>query len=173
MTRRNLESLIDLGGQIVERARKAGADMAEVSVREGDHLSVKVRKGEAELVEEAGSRSVGLRVMRGQQVAVTYTSDLSEAGIARFVEDAIELAALSQPDPFAGPPDPSLLSKRSEHRDLDTYDETMSKIGAGDAIKLAKEGEDAAFAYDKRITNSEGATFTRAAGASAASRRSG
>ncbi|MBK8171917.1 MAG: TldD/PmbA family protein [Sandaracinaceae bacterium] len=158
---------MDLGGQIVERARKAGADMAEVSVREGDHLSVKVRKGEAELVEEAGSRSVGLRVMRGQQVAVTYTSDLSEAGIARFVEDAIELAALSQPDPFAGPPDPSLLSKRSEHRDLDTYDETMSKIGAGDAIKLAKEGEDAAFAYDKRITNSEGATFTRAAGASA------
>lgn len=167
MTRRNLESLIDLGGQIVERARKAGADVAEVSVREGDHLSVKVRKGEAELVEEAGSRSVGLRVMRGQQVAVTYTSDVSEAGIARFIEDAIELAALSQPDPFAGPPDPSLLSKRSEHRDLDTYDETMSNIGAAEAIALAKEGEGAAFAYDKRITNSEGGTFTRAAGASA------
>lgn len=167
MSRRNLESLLDVGGRVVDLAKKAGADVAEVSVREGDHLSVKVRKGETELVEEAGSRSVGIRVMRGQQVAVTYTSDLSDAGIRRLVEDAVELAALSQPDPFAGPPDPKLLSKRSEHRELDTYDETMSALGAGDAIRMAKEGEDAAFAYDKRITNSEGATFTRAAGASA------
>ncbi len=98
-----VDALLALGERIVEKARKAGADVAECSVRQGDHLSVKVRMGHPELVEEAGSKAVGLRVMVGQQVAVTYTSDLTAQGIQRFVEDAMELVKLSQPDPFAGP----------------------------------------------------------------------
>ena len=109
------QALIDLGAQIVERAKKAGADVAEAVVGEGSHLSTKVRLGAPELVEEAGSRSVGLRVIQGGRVAVSATSDLSESGIARFVEDAMELARLSERDELAGPPDASLLSKPSEH----------------------------------------------------------
>ena len=167
MARANLDSLIGLGERIVKDARARGADVAEVSVRQGDHLSVKVRRGETELVEEAGSRSIGLRVMRGQQVAVTYTSDLSDEGISRAVEDALELAKLSEPDPFAGPPDPSLLSKRSEHVEMDIFDPEMERLGAAEAIALAKRGESAAFKVDPRIVNSEGASFSRAYGASA------
>ena len=44
--------LIELGRSVVQRAREAGADVAEASVHSGSHLSVKVRKGEPELVEE-------------------------------------------------------------------------------------------------------------------------
>ncbi|MCA9602975.1 MAG: TldD/PmbA family protein, partial [Myxococcales bacterium] len=141
-----------------------GATVAESSVREGAHLSVKVRMGEPELVEEAGSRSLGLRVMQGQKVAVTHTNDLSKAGIARLVDDALELVRLSEPDPFAGPPDPSLLSKASEHKDLDLFDADMSALDAGEAIARAKRAEKAAFDADPRITNSEGATYSRIAG---------
>ncbi len=167
MSDSQLDELIALGQQVVERARKAGADVAEASVRTGAHLSAKARMGEPELVEEAGSRAVGLRVMRGQQVAVTYTSDLTEQGIARFVEDALELAALSQPDPFAGPPDPTLLSRRDQHRDLDLFDPRTDHMDAATALALATEGEAAARAFDRRITNSEGATTSRMSGASA------
>lgn len=167
MARENLDELIALGERVVERARKLGADVAEAVVSEGSHLSTKVRLGEPELVEEAGSRAVGLRVMIGKQVAVSYTSDLTPNGIERFVEDALELARLSQPDEFAGPPDPSLLSRREEHADLDLYDPSLHRVGAGDALARAKAGEAAAFATDERITNSEGATFTRASGARA------
>src|SRR4051794_239240 len=103
----DIDKLIQLGTQVMERALKKGATVAEVGISEGAHLSVKVRMGEPELVEEAGSKSLGLRVMRGQQVAVTHTSDFTEAGLARFIDDALELAQLSQPDTFAGPPDPS------------------------------------------------------------------
>ncbi len=162
-----VDALLGLGDRIVSMARAAGADVAECSVREGDHLSVKVRMGAPELVEEAGSRAVGLRVMLGQQVAVTYTSDLTDAGLQRFVEDALELAKLSQPDPFAGPPDPSLLSSRADHADLDLFDPEMRALDAAEALRRAKAGEAAAFAVDPRITNSEGGSFTRAAGASA------
>lgn len=167
MSDSQLNELVALGEQVVERARKAGADVAEASVRTGSHLSAKVRMGEPELVEEAGSRAVGLRVMRGQQVAVTYTSDLTEGGIARFVEDALELAMLSQPDPFAGPPDPSLLSRAEQHVDLDLFDPGTDHLDAAGAIAMALQGENAARNFDPRVTNSEGATVSRMSGASA------
>jgi PmbA protein len=166
MTMQKLDELLEVADGVVAAARKAGADVAEATVRGGSHLSTKVRLREPELVEEAGSRSLGLRVMLGQQVAVTYTSDFSAAGRARLVEDVIELAKLSQPDPFAGPPDPSLLSKSEQHVDLDVYDPKMDALTAAEALVRAKDGEDAALNYDPRITNSEGATFTRASGES-------
>jgi PmbA protein len=163
----DIQKLIELGGQVVERAKRAGADVAEAAVSEGAHLSVKVRMGEPELVEEAGSRSLGLRVMRGQQVAVTYTSDLSEAGLSRFIEDALELAKLSEADPFAGPPARELLSKASQHADLELYDPQVDRIDAKQAIEMAKRAESAALKLDARLTNSEGATVSRQAGAAA------
>jgi len=88
----DLERMLSLGSDVVARAQKQGATVAECVVQEGAHLSAKVRLGETELVEEAASRSAGLRVMLGQKVAVTYTSDLSAKGLLRLVEDAIELA---------------------------------------------------------------------------------
>ncbi|RLB46097.1 MAG: TldD/PmbA family protein [Deltaproteobacteria bacterium] len=153
-----------LGEQVVAAAQKGGATTAEVAVREGSHLSTTVRMRETELLEEAGSRSLGLRVMVGQQVAVSYTSDLSDQGVARLVEDALELAQLSEPDPFAGAPDPALLSTSEEHQDFDLFDEEMGTLGAGEALARAKEAEAAALDYDERITNSDGASFSRAAG---------
>jgi PmbA protein len=167
MSNYDLEALKSLAASVVERARSAGADVAEATVGEGRHLSAKVRLGEPELLEEAGSKSVGLRVMRGQQVAVTSTSDLSRAGIERLVQDAIELADLAQPDSFAGPPDPALLSKASQHQDLDLFDESVDSIDGARALDMAKRAEKAALSSDKRLNNSEGASVSRQSGASA------
>ncbi len=160
-------ALVDLGRSVVERATAAGADVAEASVHSGSHLSVKVRMREPELVEEAGSRALGLRVMVGQRVATTYTSDLSPSGQSTLIEDAMELARLSEADEFAGPPDPSELSSPSEWPALDTFDEAVSGVAADEVLESALCGERAAFELDPRITNSEGASFTRATGVSA------
>jgi PmbA protein len=163
----DLDALIALASRVVERARAAGADVAEAQASEGRHLSAKVRLGEPELLEEAGSRSLGLRVMHGQQVAVSHSSDTSPAGIERLVQDAIELADLSQPDAFAGPPDSSLLSKPAQHADLDLFDEAIDAIDGARALDMAKRAEHAALSSDPRLTNSEGATVSRQSGASA------
>ncbi|MGB9340812.1 MAG: TldD/PmbA family protein [Polyangiales bacterium] len=161
------KALLELGHSVVDRATAAGADVAEAGVHSGSHLSVKVRMGEPELVEEAGSRALGLRVMVGQRVASTYTSDLSEQGQRTLIEDALELARLSEADAFAGPPDPSDLSSKSQWKDLDTFDDSVSRISADEALDRALQGERAAFDFDPRISNSEGASFTRARGVSA------
>jgi len=158
--------LLELAADLVQRARNLGADVAEASARTGWELSAKVRVGKTELVEEAGHHGVSLRVIRGGRVATTSTSDLTARGIERCVADALELCALSEPDPFAGPADAALLCK-PPHPDLQLFDASIDAIDAGYAIEQARIAERAAFDTDPRITLSEGATYSRTSGASA------
>ncbi|MDB4943987.1 MAG: TldE protein part of TldE/TldD proteolytic complex [Labilithrix sp.] len=159
-----LTELLDLGDRIVAMATKGGVTVAECMLRSGAELSARVRIDKPELVEEAGHRSAGLRVMKGKQVATTSTSDLTEGGIQRFVADALELVELSQEDPFAGPADGSLLVDAAATPDLDLFDPKGGSVDAAQAIQLAQAGERAARAFDPRISNSDGATFSRTAG---------
>lgn len=170
---RELAELLEIADGIVKSATQKGATVAECIVRSGAELSAKVRLGEPELVEEAATRAAGLRVMRGQRVASTSTSDLTADGQKRFVEDALELLDLSQEDPFVGPADPSLLCDPRTLADLDLYDPAGGGVNAAEALRLARAGEDAARAHDPRISNSEGATFGRTAGGAALALSSG
>ncbi len=159
-----LTELLELGDRILAMATKGGVTVAECMLRSGAELSARVRLEKPELVEEAAHRSAGLRVMKGKQVATTSTSDLTEGGIARFVADAIELVELSQEDPFAGPADPSLLVDASQAPDLDLFDPKGGSVDAAQAIAIGKIAEKAARDFDPRISNSDGATFSRTAG---------
>jgi PmbA protein len=144
-------------------AQKAGADAAEVLVRDGSELEVKIRLGEPELVKEAGSRALGLRVIKDQRAAVTYTSDFSDEGLARLARETVELAALAEPDPLGGLPDRERMARVVP--ELELWDDQVPGIDVREAIERAKRGEAAALASDKRVTNSEGAVFGRVMGA--------
>ncbi|WP_231864778.1 metallopeptidase TldD-related protein [Sorangium sp. So ce726] len=159
-----VEELMELAEQVVTRARKGGADVAEAIARSGSELTTKVRLGEPELVEEAVHKGLGMRIIKKQRVALTSTSDLTPRGIDRFVADALELADISQEDAFAGPADPELIAKGPLPA-LDLYDPSGGEVTAAQAIDIARRGEQAARDADPRITNSEGATFSRSAGA--------
>ncbi len=154
-----VNELIALGSKVVDHARRKGADVAEVLAIDSLDLSAKVRMGAPELIEEAGSHALGLRVMKGGRWASTYSSDPSELGIDAMVADALELASLSEPDEHAAPPDPSLLAGATP--DLDLFDPSAIDLDAKTATQLALAGEQAARDFDPRITNSEGATYDR------------
>jgi PmbA protein len=165
ITEREVGQLKELAASVVAMARGAGADDVEVLVREGTELTAKVRKGEPELVQEAGSRALGLRVQKAGRRAVTYTSDLRRPALEALCAETVALAALSEPDEFAKPPDPSLLA--AAQPELDLYDPAVAEVDAAWALAQAIAGEKAALAADKRITNSEGATWSRTLGATA------
>src|SRR6185503_19738767 len=160
------QKLLELAQRIVERARKSGADVAEATARAGWELSAKVRLGSPELVEEAGTRSVALRVIRDHRVAVTATSDLTPDGIERCVADALMLVELSEPDPLAAPADPADLASGTLP-DLDLFDPAVSRVDAAEAVQRAIVAERAALSSDSRLTLSEGATFSRTTSAMA------
>ena len=163
-TQQQITELNELASRVVERALAAGVDVAEAVARAGSELSTKIRLGEPELVEEAGHRAIGLRVIKDQRVALISTSDLTDRGLDRFIDDAVELVEVSQQDPFAGPADPELIAENVTVPD-DLYDPKINGIDADQALDWARRGESAAQKADNRISNSNGATFTRVSGA--------
>lgn len=154
-----------LAEQMLALAMRAGADGAEVLVRDGTELEVKVRLGEPELIKEAGSRALGLRVLKDHRAAVTYTSDFSPAAMERFARETVELAALAEPDPTGDLPSSDEMARAVP--DLELWDENVLSIDVAEAIRRARVGEAAALKFDQRVTNSEGAVFGRTVGAGA------
>src|SRR6185312_15513043 len=146
-------------------ARKHGADAAEALVQGGAELSVKIRLGEPELVQEAASRALGLRVFRDRRAALTYTSDLSDAALDRFVAESVELAKLAEPDELNELPARAELA--TEQPDLELWDDAAVSVDAKGALDRCKTGEAAARGFSPKVTNSEGATYSRVVGASA------
>jgi PmbA protein len=155
----------ELAEQMLAYAKRAGADGAEVLVRDGAELEVKVRLGEPELIKEAGSRALGLRVLKDHRAAVTYTSDFAPAAMERFARETVELAALAEPDPTGDLPAHEEMAR--EVPDLDLWDESVLSLDVAEGIRRARAGEAAALKLDKRVTNSDGAIFGRAVGAAA------
>ena len=144
-------------------ALSQGVDVAEVSAGQGWDLSAKVRLGEVELVEEAGHKSLSLRVRREDKVAASSTSDLRPEGLRQCVRYATELLELSQADPDSRPANADELYRPTD-KDLRLFDETLDHLDTDRAIELAKAAEQAAFAVDPRLKLSEGAMFGRGAG---------
>jgi len=156
------QALRNLAAELVERAGKKGADAADALVSESRNLSVRVRLSDVERVEEAGSRSAGLRVLVGDRSASATTNDLSEHGLEILVGDALELARLAERDELARPPDRDPSAPPPP--DLDLYDPGLVDFDASVATDWARRAEDAARAHDERISNSEGAECARSVG---------
>jgi PmbA protein len=140
----------------IRLAAERGATDAECTIAEGDEFSATVRLGEVETLKEAGSRAAGLRVLLGQRQGSSYTSDLTDEGIAQMVDAAIAIARITEEDPFAGLPEPGELGQLTT--DLKLAEPDVPLVEAGARIDAAKRAEATALAADPRITNSEGAS---------------
>ena len=149
-------ALRGLAESLVACARGCGADEAEVSVVDGYEFNVDVRKGRIETLIEAGSRSAGLRVIKGKKTAFASSSDLDMGTLKRLVRNAVRRAELGNPDEFAGLA--PLSKEKIDAAALDLYDPAIAGLDSKRKIGLALETERIALA-DKRITNSYGATF--------------
>ncbi len=155
---------LDIARRAVQLARAAGAEQCDALVSMYAESNVTVRLGELEKLVEAGSMSLGLRVINGGRTAVCSTSDLSPASLERFAAETVELAAISEPDEFAGLPDPSLLATQANADALALYDERIESLSTEQKVAMAKACEGAAFATDPRITNSDGASLSTRSG---------
>jgi PmbA protein len=152
----------ELAAQTIRLALEHGATDAECTLAEGEEFSALVRMRSLERLKDAGSRAAGLRVLVGQRVGSSYTSDLSAEGIRKLVDSALEIAAISTEDPHAGLPDASELGALTG--DLRLHSADIQSIDTDYRIEQARQTEEAAFTADPRITNSEGASFDAHAG---------
>ena len=73
-----LDALAVLSQRLLEAARAAGADQAEVSCSEDAGLNVNVRMGEVETVESTRDRGIAVTVYFGGRKGSASTADLRE-----------------------------------------------------------------------------------------------
>jgi PmbA protein len=137
-------------------AKSRGASDAAVEVSEGAGLSVSVRKGDLENVERNRDKSVGVTVYLGQRRGNANTSDFSRAALEQTVQAAYDIARFTAEDPASGLPDEEDIARGDAAAlDLDLFHPW--DVDAAACAELARRCEDAAFATDRRIRNSEGA----------------
>lgn len=137
---------------VIARARKAGAESADVLMVESAELGVSWRKGKSEGLNRAESSGIGLRVFIGTQQAITSSTDTSAAALSEMVERAVAMARVAPADPQAGIAASEMLAKHVPA--LDLYDAATPSEET--LVEHAARAEAAALA-EKGITNTEGA----------------
>ena len=150
------ENPLNLASDIVDRARRLGADEVDVYIVSSTESSVQVRRGAVERVIDAGSHAVGLRVIKDKRTAICSTADLTPQAIEELVRDAVELASISEPDEYSGLPDRADLAAGNQPS-LGMYDEAIETLTTEEMRDYALRMEAAMFDMDARVTNSDGA----------------
>jgi len=156
------QQLEQIASELVERAMRAGATAADVTVVESDEFSTALRLGEIEKLKEAASKALGLRIFLGVRSASSFSSDFSAVSLERLVERTLAMARVTSEDPSSGLPDASLLGKYEG--DLGLYSDDVAALSTEERIDYARRAERAALDADPRIKNSEGAWFEASVG---------
>ena len=147
-----MEDPTDLLQDLINMARKAGADAADALLFSGVSMSHARRLGELERVEREESQDLGLRVLLGKRQAMVSSNDVAQASLDALVERALAMASAVPEDPYCGLADPDQLATGFPALDIYDDEEPSSEL----LVQRAKECEEAARAV-KGVTNSEGA----------------
>lgn len=145
-----------LAADALSHAKAKGASACEAEVSDGYGQTVTVRKGEVETIEYNRDKNLSVSVYVGKRKGHASTADLAPQAIRDTVDAALTIARFTAVDECAGPPEPEELARKSGDLDLFfPWDLTVER-----AIEIARGCESAAFALDKRIVNSEGASVS-------------
>ncbi|MDP1574295.1 MAG: metalloprotease PmbA [Coxiellaceae bacterium] len=136
--------------------KKNNIDHAEVMIGEGRGFSVNARLGDVETLEHHDKKSFTVTIIHQQCTGSASSADFSQNSIVATIEKAIAIARFSSSDPFSGLADPARLAFHYPNCELSH----PWNITPAEAITLAIDCEKKAVSFDKRITNSDGASVS-------------
>lgn len=142
--------LLDRASELVDLARRAGADEADAVIVRSRSQSVGVRLGKVESTESSESDDFSLRVFVGKRVASVSANPGFD--LKTLAERAVAMAKVSPEDPFACLADKERLA--NSYDDLQLFDPT--EVSAEQLREAALAAEDAALAVPG-VSNSSGA----------------
>lgn len=143
---------LSLLGNLIAKAKKAGAEAADAVHFRSVGLSHAQRLGAPERLEREESHDVGLRVLLGKRQAIVSSTDLAADSLDALVERALAMAKVVPEDPYCGLADPDELAKTVPELDILDAAEPAPEV----LIERARVCEEAARGV-AGVTNSEGA----------------
>ena len=138
-TKKNTEAIV---AEILETVKQKGATDAEVVYSQGSGLSISVRNGDVDTIENSNDSALVLTVYKGKAKGSASTAILDKDSVDLTITKALEIASLTEADEYAGIAEKHLLANSDEFIDLSTYhpcDVKPEKL-----IEMAKQAEAAA-----------------------------
>ncbi len=149
---------IAIAEQVIKTCKRKGADLAEAYLASKRELSLKVRNGKIESIQEASSYGLGLRVISGNKLGFAYVNDFRPESLEETVDRALEFARfLTADENNVLPDDPGVTEVKG------LYDPGLSQVALDRKIALAREVESLALKVPG-ITRSAGASYGESEG---------
>ena len=150
-----MTKLAELAEQVLDAAKRAGADAADTLIAKGTSVSIEVREGALEHAERSEGIDLGLRVLMGARQACVSISDDCAVSIATMAERAVAMAKEAPEDPTCGLAEPSQLATDWDVDALELFDGGDAPA-AEDLQRMAIEAEAAALAVEG-VSKAQGA----------------
>jgi len=135
-TIKNTQAIV---AEILETVKKKGATEAEVVYSKGSGLSISVRNGDVDTIENSNDSSLVLTVYKGQAKGSASSAVLDKDSIDLTITKALEIAKLTEEDEFAGLAEKELLANSADFKDLSTYH--PRDVSPEQMIEMAKQAE--------------------------------
>ncbi len=142
-----------LAEDLVKRCLKQGADAAEVFIESGRQLSIEVRNGEIETMQETSTHGAGFRVFVKGKMAFSHCNDFTQKALDNAVRSAVQFAKHTTPDENNVLPDDQGITVIEG-----LYDPRIGQVSMDEKIALAKRVEKLSMS-DPRITKSAGSNY--------------
>ncbi|MDQ6709222.1 MAG: TldD/PmbA family protein [Candidatus Dormibacteraeota bacterium] len=145
--------------RVLERARRQGAEDAEVYLSRGTEFTVKVYKQEIESLVSAESRGIGLRTLREHRVGFSYTSDTDDLALDALVDEALENGRYNHPDEANVLPDTQPIEPLNG-----LFSPALGRVDPQRKIDFALEMERRAISLDPRVKRVSEAVYSDGSG---------
>ncbi len=142
--------------QIMDIASLRKADATEVYLRASSATSIEVKEQKVDAFERARDVGAGIRLLMGQRAGFAYSTDLSEIGLRKLVDAAIDNAGSAEPDPFAVIPD----RPAAPYASVALYDPAIASVSQQEKIDRVMAMEREALAVDPRVKRIRKASAT-------------
>ena len=143
-------NLLDVASQVLDMAKRHGAQQADVMAGRSTDFEVKVADGAIVTLTQATSKGLGLRVFVDGRLGFCSTSDFNAEALEYAVGRAVAMAKEAAPDPHHGlaevPP-----GHISDDGPLDLFDPKVLELAADEKIRWAHALEEAARGADPRV----------------------
>lgn len=149
-TSSNEKNLIELADKSVEHLKKSGAKEAAVVIGRGRSVECEIREKKVEKLQESAAASLSVAVYADGKYSGHSTNDLRWDSVKSFLDNALAMTKLLEPDPFRQLPDPKLYENRPTV-DLGMNDKGYGDLQTSTRKQTAREIEDAALAGGANI----------------------
>ncbi len=147
----------NLAAELVAAFRKQGVDACDAYIVSSSEFNTDVRLGKIEKLEQSISKGLGLRIIKNNATALTYTTDFADKSVKNLVNDTLEIVKVSNADQYNGLAPKEFLGVYDGK--LQMFDDSLAGISPARKVEMAKEMEDAGMKFDKRVTNTEGSNW--------------